>query len=67
MKPDLFANDLGSLYQVESISSLGSGTVKSLIKQIGTRVKLSGAQWNIESVSSILCLRCAYLNGQLST
>jgi hypothetical protein len=67
VKPDLFANDLGSLYQVESISSLGSGTVKSLIKQIGTRVKLSGAQWNIESVSSILSLRCAYLNGQLST
>jgi hypothetical protein len=54
-------------YQVESISSLGSGTVESLIKQIGTRVKLSGAQWNIESVSSILSLRCAYLNGQLST
>jgi ribosomal protein L20A (L18A) len=53
-------------YQVESISSLGSGTVESLIKQIGTRVKLSRAQWNIESVSSILSLRCAYLNGQLS-
>jgi hypothetical protein len=30
-------------YQVKSISSLGSGTVESLIKQIGTRVKLSGA------------------------
>ena len=30
-------------YQVESIISLGSGTVESLIKQIGTRVKLSGA------------------------
>jgi hypothetical protein len=54
-------------YQVESIISLGSGTVESLIKQIGTRVKLSGAQWNIKSVSSILSLRCAYLNGQLST
>lgn len=54
-------------YQVESISSLGSGTVESLIKQIGTRVKISGAQWNIENVSSILSLRCAYLNGQLSS
>ena len=54
-------------YQVESLSSIGSGTVESLIKQIGTRVKLSGAQWKIESVSSILSLRCAYLNGQLST
>ena len=30
-------------YQVESLSSIGSGTVESLIKQIGTRVKLSGA------------------------
>jgi len=37
------------------------------IKRIGLRVKLSGAQWNIESVASILSLRCAYLNGQLST
>jgi len=54
-------------YKVESIGSIGSGTVESLIKQIGTRVKLSGSQWNIESVSSILSLRCAYLNGQLST
>lgn len=54
-------------YQVESISLIGSGTFESLIKQIETRVKLSGLQWNIESVSSILSLRCAYLNGQLST
>ena len=54
-------------YQVNSISSLGSGTVESLIKQIGSRVKLSGSQWNIKSVSSILSLRCAYLNGQLSS
>lgn len=54
-------------YQVESRSSLGSGTVESLIKQIGSRVKLSGAQWNIENVSSILSLRCAYLNGQFFT
>ena len=54
-------------YQEESVSSLGSGTVESTIKRIGLRVKLSGSQWNIESVSSILSLRCAYLNGQLST
>ena len=53
-------------YQVESISSIGSGTIESLIKRIGLRVKISGAQWNIENVSSILALRCAYLNGQLS-
>ena len=54
-------------YLEESLSSIGSRTVESTIKRIGVRVKLSGAQWNIESVSSILSLRCAYLNGQLST
>jgi hypothetical protein len=54
-------------YQVESIIPLGSGTVESLIKQIGTRVKLSGQGWNIESVSSIFSLRYTYLNGQFST
>ena len=36
-----------------------------LLNELDERVKLSGAQWNIESVSSILSLRCAYLNGQL--
>ena len=54
-------------YKEESLSSIGSGTIESTIKRIGLRVKLSGAQWNIENVSSILSLRCAYLNGQLST
>ena len=54
-------------YQEESLSSIGSGTVESTIKRIGLRVKLSGAQWNIGSVSSILSLRCAYFNGQLSS
>jgi hypothetical protein len=54
-------------YQEESLSFIGSGTVESTIKRIGIGVKLSGAQWNIESVASILSLRCTYLNGQLST
>jgi hypothetical protein len=53
-------------YKEESISSIGSGTVESTIKRIGLRVKISGAGWNMENVSSILALRCAYLNGQLS-
>jgi hypothetical protein len=53
-------------YKEESISSIGSGTIESLIKRIGLRVKISGAGWKIENVSSILALRCAYLNGQLS-
>lgn len=41
---------------------IGSGDVESKIKQVGARVKLSGARWNRENVSRILRLRCAYLN-----
>ncbi|AUB35144.1 hypothetical protein COO91_01009 [Nostoc flagelliforme CCNUN1] len=40
--------------------------MESAIKQIGLRLKLSGAQWNPVNVPSILQLRCAYLNGQLA-
>jgi hypothetical protein len=53
-------------YQAEQICSIGSGSVESAIKQIGLRLKLSGAQWNPTNVPSILQLRCAYLNGQLA-
>jgi hypothetical protein len=53
-------------YQQEKLSSLGSGSVESGIKQIGRRVKISGAQWKSENVQSILFLRCSYLNGALS-
>ena len=53
-------------YQAEQLCSIGSGAVESAIKQIGTRLKLSGAQWNYNNVSSMLQLRCAYLNGQLA-
>ena len=53
-------------YQAEQICSIGSGAVESAIKQIGIRLKLSGAQWCSENVSSMLQLRCAYLNGQLA-
>jgi hypothetical protein len=41
---------------------IGSGDVESKIKQVGARVKLSGARWNRRSVPLILRLRCAYLN-----
>lgn len=44
---------------------IGSGSVESAIKQIGMRIKLSGAQWNRNNVSQILKLRCAYLNGDI--
>ncbi len=50
----------------QNICSVGSGAVESAVKQIGHRVKLTGAQWKKETVSNILQLRCAYLNGQLA-
>jgi hypothetical protein len=46
--------------------TIGSGAVESLVKQIGLRVKISGAQWSRENVPQILRLRCAYLNGVLT-
>ena len=49
-------------YQV----SIGSGAVESAVKQIGRRLKLSGAQWRPSSVNAMLRLRCAYLNGLLA-
>jgi len=52
-------------YQAEGIS-IGSGAVESTIKQIGRRMKLSGAQWEKDNVPQVLKQRCAYLNGQFS-
>jgi hypothetical protein len=55
-----------SYYQAERIS-IGSGTVESTIKQIGRRVKISGAQWKEDNIPQVLRQRCAYLNGQFSS
>lgn len=52
-------------FQAEGIS-IGSGTIESTVKQIGGRIKLSGAQWKAENVPQVLLHRCAYLNGQFS-
>lgn len=52
-------------FQAEGIS-IGSGTIESTVKQIGARIKLSGAQWKAENVPQVLLHRCAYLNGQFS-
>jgi len=41
--------------------SIGSGSVESTIKQIGRRVKISGAQWNRHNFAQVLKHRCAYL------
>lgn len=53
-------------YSWQRICSVGSGAVESAVKQIGHRVKITGAQWKKETVNQILQLRCAYLNGQLA-
>ena len=52
-------------YQAEGIS-IGSGTIESTVKQIGRRVKISGAQWKRANVPQVLKHRSAYLNGQFS-
>ena len=54
-----------SYYQAEGIS-VGSGEIESTVKQIGRRVKISGAQWHENNVQSVLRQRCAYLNGKFS-
>jgi hypothetical protein len=53
-------------YQAEQLCSIGSGAVEAAVKQIGRRLQISGARWNIASVNPMLNLRCAYLNGQLA-
>ncbi len=71
---DLFIADLTkhrhrivnySYFQAEGIS-IGSGTIESTVKQIGARLKLTGAQWKADNVLRVLLHRCAYLNGQFS-
>lgn len=53
------------LYQELGIC-IGSGSVESWIKQIASRIKIVGAQWNSKNVSQMLRLRCAYLNKDIS-
>lgn len=50
-------------YQAEGIS-IGSGAVESTIKQMGQRIKISGAQWKKENLPQVLKHRSAYLNGE---
>jgi hypothetical protein len=54
-----------SYFQAEGIS-IGSGTIESTVKQIGARIKLTGAQSKSDNVPQVLLHRCAYLNGQFS-
>jgi hypothetical protein len=53
-------------FQLEGFT-IGSGSVESGVKQIGRRVKISGAQWDAKNVDQVVKHRCAYLNGQFST
>ncbi len=53
------------LYQELGIC-IGSGSVESWIKQIGSRIKIIGAQWNQKNVPQMLKLRCIYLNNDIS-
>ncbi|MBW4554212.1 MAG: ISKra4 family transposase, partial [Aphanocapsa sp. GSE-SYN-MK-11-07L] len=46
---------------------IGSGTIESTVKQIGRRIKISGAQWKKSNVPQVLMHRSAYLNGYFST
>ena len=43
---------------------IGSGAVESAIKQIGARIKITGARWKQENVNSALANRLAYLNSK---
>lgn len=54
-------------FSSEGLCSIGSGAVESAVKQIGKRLKISGAQWKLENVAKMLQLRAAYLNGQLTS
>jgi hypothetical protein len=52
-------------YQAEGMS-IGSGAIESTVKQIGRRIKISGAHWDEDNVQQVLRQRCAYLNGHFS-
>lgn len=53
-------------FSQSGLCSIGSGAVESAVKQIGRRMKISGAQWKLENIPRMLQLRVAYLNGQLT-
>jgi hypothetical protein len=59
---------LKRLQQVEDLLWKGNvnAAVESAIKQIGRRVKISGAQWDAKNVPQLLKHRCAFLNGYFS-
>lgn len=55
-----------SIFLQEGLCSIGSGAVESAVKQLGRRLKISGAQWQLKNVHRMVQLRCAYVNGSLA-
>lgn len=47
--------------------TIGSGAVESALKQIGRRLKISGAPWRVQHVEQVVKHRCAYLNGYFTS
>jgi hypothetical protein len=62
-----------SIFRNQDSVRLLRSAVESAVKQIGKRMKISGArreasplgQWKLENIPSMLQLRTAYLNGQI--
>jgi hypothetical protein len=63
-----------SIFRNQDSVRLVRSAVESAVKQIGKRMKISGArreasplgQWKLENSPRMLQLRTAYLNGQLT-
>jgi riboflavin synthase alpha subunit len=57
---------LNSNYLTAEGISIGSDKVEASIKQMGRRIKISGAQWKRENVTQVLRYRAAYLKRLLA-
>jgi hypothetical protein len=48
--------------QAEEVCSIGSGNIEATVKQIASRVKITGARWDRNNLPKVLAQRSAYLN-----
>jgi len=48
--------------QAEEVCSIGSGNIEATVKQIASRVKITGVRWGRENLPKVLSQRSAYLN-----
>lgn len=51
--------------QAEEVCSIGSGNIEATVKQIASRVKITGARWDRKNLPKVLAQRSAYLNQRL--